>query len=248
MYIENENSNIPAQIPINSKCTTSSSNFCAMKMPSCTSTSTCGDPNEKVISVIDPESNLIIDKPTDSMAKQDDVMIEKVLLRLRWLTLGHQYNWTKKEYHFDRVPEVPESIKSLSYEIVKSFEHIIHYDPKLWRPEAGIVNFYQPGDSLMAHQDKSEINTTAPLLSISLGLECVFLIGTDDRKDKPMALKLQSGDLIIMSGNSRRAFHGVPRLLENTCPEFLLSDNPEWINFKDYLSHTRLNVNLRQVF
>ena len=33
---------------------------------------------------------------------------------------------------------------------------------------------------------------------------------------KPKALKLESGDLLIMSGKSRRVFHGVPRIIEHS--------------------------------
>lgn len=34
-------------------------------------------------------------------------------------------------------------------------------------PDAGIVNFYQEKDTLMAHVDRSEVCATSPLVSIS---------------------------------------------------------------------------------
>lgn len=34
-------------------------------------------------------------------------------------------------------------------------------------PDAGIINFYQEKDTLMAHVDRSEICATSPLVSIS---------------------------------------------------------------------------------
>ncbi len=200
---------------------------------------------QAVVSVYDPKTNLMIDSPVDHMLKNDDVPVSKVLNRLRWATLGHQYNWSKKEYHFDRVPPFPERLWQVSQDIVDATKSITGYDPSLWKPEAGIVNFYQPGDSLTAHQDKSEVNSVAPLLSISIGLDCIFLMGTEDRAEKPIALRLESGDLVIMSGPSRRSFHGVPRVIPDSLPSYLAED---WGHFGDHLSHTRVNINIRQVF
>jgi alkylated DNA repair protein alkB homolog 1 len=213
--------------------------------PSCKSGS-----EEKNAFIIDSDTKLLIDKPTDPMSTNKDAKLTKLLPRLRWATLGKQYNWTKKEYHYDleRNPAFPPLMVELCDTIVSAFEPIIRYDPNKWKPEAGIINFYQPGDSLMAHQDKSEPNSDAPLLSISLGLDCAFLIGTDDRQDKPVALRLSSGDLVIMYGPARRSFHGVPRVLENTCPGYLQTNEPEWKDIKDYIAHTRMNINVRQVF
>jgi alkylated DNA repair protein alkB family protein 1 len=201
--------------------------------------------NKQTAFQVDQELNLVIDKPVDQMLKQEDAPMTDVLPRLRWLTLGHQYNWTKKEYHFDRVPPFPSSLSDTTFHIVKAIESLTNYGSSRWKPEAGIVNFYQVGDSLMAHQDRSEINTEAPLLSISIGLDCVFLMGTEDRNEKPIALKLSSGDLIVMYGKGRRAFHGVPRVFPGTAPTYLQNWDPL---FSEYISHTRININIRQVY
>ncbi|KAJ3320283.1 hypothetical protein HDV06_005427 [Boothiomyces sp. JEL0866] len=202
-----------------------------------------------LVSILDKETNVIIDAPVTKMSTTNDQNITQVLPRLRWCTLGHQYNWSVKEYHFDRVPPFPQSIVEISNEIVHSLEGLTGYPASKWKPEAGIINFYQPGDTLTAHQDKSEINTEAPLLSFSFGLECVFLFGTEDKSEKPIALKLKSGDMVIMSGPGRRAFHGVPLVIKDTLPENLKANgDKEWELFEDYLSHTRVNLNLRQVY
>jgi alkylated DNA repair protein alkB family protein 1 len=44
----------------------------------------------------------------------------------------------------------------------------------------------------------------------------VFLIGDNTKNVKPVALKLDSGDMIVMSGHSRSCYHGVPRILEES--------------------------------
>jgi hypothetical protein len=42
-----------------------------------------------------------------------------------------------------------------------------HPDCFAVEPDAGIVNFYQEKDTLMAHVDRSEVCATSPLVSIS---------------------------------------------------------------------------------
>ncbi|KAI8906908.1 hypothetical protein EDD86DRAFT_192615 [Gorgonomyces haynaldii] len=189
------------------------------------------------------EGYLRIDRPTDPMAKQKPVTCKQAMNRMRWATLGYQYNWTDKVYFYDRSPPFPQSCDAIVRSIVKMAEPWTGYSPGKWKSEAGIINFYHPGDSLTAHQDKSEENTQAPLVSMSVGLDCAFLIGTDSREDMPIALHLQSGDCVVMSGPCRNAFHGVPRVEPGTCPPFLAA-MPEC---GEFMSQTRLNLNVRQV-
>ncbi|KAJ3298344.1 hypothetical protein HK104_010809 [Borealophlyctis nickersoniae] len=175
--------------------------------------------------------------------------------RLRWTSLGFQYNWSTKEYHLDRRPPFPSLIANLSHAVVEAVQGITGYTVDRWKAEAGIVNFYQLKDSLMAHQDRSEINTEAPLVSFSFGNSGIFLIGTTSRDDAPTGIILRSGDVLVMSGPARKAFHGVPRILENSLPDYLAKDpegdpsrDSDWDLFSDYLSTARINVNVRQVF
>lgn len=42
-----------------------------------------------------------------------------------------------------------------------------HLSSSSAEPDAGIVNFYQEKDTLMAHVDRSEVCATSPLVSIS---------------------------------------------------------------------------------
>ena len=83
-----------------------------------------------------------------------------------------------------------------------------------------------------------------------LGNAAVFLIGGKTRETDPVPILLRSGDVVIMSGSCRRAYHGVPRILEGTLPEHLknTSDDGDWGPFAEYLETTRINVNVRQVF
>jgi alkylated DNA repair dioxygenase AlkB len=43
--------------------------------------------------------------------------------------------------------------------------------------EAVIVNFYHPSSTICGHVDDAERCFDAPIVSISIGLDCIFLIG-----------------------------------------------------------------------
>jgi DNA oxidative demethylase len=94
----------------------------------------------------------------------------------------------------------------------------------LWRahagfegdPEACLVNWYGPGARMGLHVDADEEEGSAPVLSISLGDTALFRIGGLRRSDPTRSLRLASGDLCLLSGESRRAFHGVDRILSGS--------------------------------
>ncbi|KAI3638645.1 hypothetical protein MIR68_003143 [Amoeboaphelidium protococcarum] len=126
-----------------------------------------------------------------------------------------------------------------------------------WKAEAGIINYYGVKDSLTAHVDRSEINMESPLISYSFGNACIFLISTDPQCTMnghqgplPVAIKLESGDVLFMSAEARRAHHGVPRILEQSFPPDLFASNatPLRCLLREYLQNVRININLRQVF
>lgn len=66
------------------------------------------------------------------------------------------------------------------------------------------------------HLDDGEPDQIHPIISFSLGLSCVFLIGGKSKRIKPFGLKLESGDLCIMSKESRTSYHGVPKILKDS--------------------------------
>ena len=83
-------------------------------------------------------------------------------------------------------------------------------------PEACLVNLYE-GDARMGlHVDSDEDAWDAPVLSISLGDTAQFRIGGVLRSDPTRSLRLTSGDIVVLGGASRRAYHGVDRILPGT--------------------------------
>ena len=81
-------------------------------------------------------------------------------------------------------------------------------------PDACLVNRYEPGTRLSLHQDKDELDYSAPIVSVSLGLPATFLFGGLARNDKPRRFRLVHGDVVVWGGPSRLAYHGVAPLAE----------------------------------
>ncbi|QDF36795.1 DNA oxidative demethylase AlkB [Bradyrhizobium symbiodeficiens] len=81
-------------------------------------------------------------------------------------------------------------------------------------PDACLVNRYEPGTRLSLHQDKDELDYSAPIVSVSLGLPATFLFGGMARADKPRRFRLVHGDVVVWGGASRLAYHGVAPLAD----------------------------------
>ena len=92
---------------------------------------------------------------------------------------------------------------------------------ELWRALAGcdvdadccLVNLYRNGARMGPHQDRDEADFTYPVLSVSLGDTAIFRIGGPSRRDPSRSLRLASGDVCILCGADRLAFHGVDRIV-----------------------------------
>ncbi len=100
-------------------------------------------------------------------------------------------------------------------------------------PQACLVNFYTADARMGMHQDRDEQEFAAPVLSISLGDDCRFRIGGIERGGPTVSLRLSSGDIVVMGGESRLCHHGVDRIYAGTSP--LLKDGG------------RINLTLRRV-
>ncbi|SDO60732.1 alpha-ketoglutarate-dependent dioxygenase AlkB [Phyllobacterium sp. OV277] len=83
-------------------------------------------------------------------------------------------------------------------------------------PEACLVNFYAETAKMGLHQDRDEQNLVAPVVSISLGDTCLFRFGGVERNDRTQSIKLKSGDVIVLGGEGRLAFHGVDHIYPGT--------------------------------
>jgi alkylated DNA repair protein (DNA oxidative demethylase) len=80
-------------------------------------------------------------------------------------------------------------------------------------PDCCLVNLYREGARMGAHQDRDETDFRFPVVSVSLGDTAVFRIGGAARKATTASLRLASGDVCLLSGEARLAFHGVDRVI-----------------------------------
>jgi alkylated DNA repair protein (DNA oxidative demethylase) len=87
-----------------------------------------------------------------------------------------------------------------------------------FRPDACLVNRYEPGAKLSLHQDKDERDFAWPIVSASLGLPAVFQFGGPRRADKPRRVPLEHGDVVVWGGPVRLHYHGVLPLKEGVHP------------------------------
>ena len=90
----------------------------------------------------------------------------------------------------------------------------------LWRevtgldrePDCCLVNFYDAGARMGLHQDRDEADFGWPVVSVSLGDDALFRVGGTERSDPTASHWLKSGDVAVLDGASRLAFHGIDRV------------------------------------
>ncbi len=110
-------------------------------------------------------------------------------------------------------PETGRAWPDMPDRVLELWDNLVRYPAP---PEACLVNLYE-GDARMGlHVDSDEDAWDAPVLSISLGDTALFRIGGHVRSDPTHSVRLASGDVAILGGDARRAFHGVDRILPGT--------------------------------
>ena len=127
---------------------------------------------------------------------------------LGWVTDkagGYRYEPTHPESGHPW-PEIPESL-------LKLWTRLADYPHP---PEACLINYYGGAAKMGLHQDRDEEDFTAPVISISLGDTAVFRVGATTLKGPTRKLELRSGDVVVLAGADRLAYHGIDRVLPGT--------------------------------
>jgi alkylated DNA repair protein (DNA oxidative demethylase) len=117
-------------------------------------------------------------------------------------------------------PPIPETVLAIWRAVANETGSAI-------KPEACLINWYQPTARMGLHQDRDEAMFEAPVVSLSLGDTARFRLGGLKRSDPTRSFELRSGDVMALSGPTRLAFHGVDRVLKGTSD---LLDAPGRIN------------------
>lgn len=173
------------------------------------------------------------------------------MAKLRWASLGYHYQWTPRVYTEEHRGTFPEDLFGLVRDTASLLGH------SDMRAEAAIINYYPHTRSMMGgHLDDAEEAMEKPIVSCSFGNTVIFLIGGRTRDVAPTALFIRSGDIVLMSGHSRYCYHGVPRMLPNTSPDYLTTFDPLTLevgeegwdaDLAEYMKDARVNINARQV-
>ena len=105
---------------------------------------------------------------------------------------------------------MPQVIRFLAIAIAKETGNYDFY------PQSCLINLYRKGEKLGMHQDSTERNLSAPIISISLGDTGIFVLGGKLRTDDTRQYIVQNGDVIVMGGESRNFFHSFKGIVPNT--------------------------------
>jgi len=98
--------------------------------------------------------------------------------------------------------EIPEILMKLAQ---KAASEAGYHD---YVPDVCLINSYVPGAKLALHQDNEEVDFSAPIVSVSLGLPATFLFGGLTRQEKP---KKNSSAAWRCFCIRRHIAHGIPR-------------------------------------
>ncbi len=147
---------------------------------------------------------------------------------LGWVADRHGYRYQQVHPEtFNRFPAMPQVIRNLAITLAKETGNDDFY------PQSCLINLYGKGEKLGMHKDNTEDNLTAPIISVSLGDTGIFVLGGLLRTDETRQYIVQSGDVIVMGGESRNFFHAFKGTVPNTSK--LLKNGG------------RLNLTIRQV-
>lgn len=123
------------------------------------------------------------------------------------------YGWVTElsGYRYDAIdpltkqpwPAMPEIFLQLAIKAA------LHAGFENFRPNACLINCYEPGAKLSLHQDKDEQYLEAPVVSVSLGIPATFLFGGLQRTDKKIKIFLNHGDVVVWGGPARLCYHSI---------------------------------------
>jgi DNA oxidative demethylase len=126
---------------------------------------------------------------------------------LGWVSDAGGYRYQPKH------PETGRPWPAIPAMLLEIWEAVTRYPEP---PEACLINFYGPTAKMGLHQDRDEDDFAAPVVSISLGDACLFRVGGLRRGDPTKTFRLSSGDVVVLGGDARLAFHGVDRIYSGT--------------------------------
>lgn len=122
--------------------------------------------------------------------------------RYGWLSDRQGYRYADTHPSGEAWPAIPPEVLTI-WQDVTGLERL---------PECCLVNYYGAEAKMGLHRDSDEADMQWPVVSISLGDEGLFRMGNVTRGGKTESIWLRSGDVVVMGGDARLAYHGVDRI------------------------------------
>ena len=143
-------------------------------------------------------------RPVTRWGKQMSVQMTSAG-RLGWvIAVGGRYAYTDRHpVTGDPWPPIPEGM-------LEVWRQVSGWDGD---PDCCLVNWYGAGARMGLHRDADEVDFTAPVVSVSLGDPARFRMGGLKRKGPTESVILHSGDVVVMGGRARLAYHGIDRVM-----------------------------------
>lgn len=126
--------------------------------------------------------------------------------RFGWFSDGRGYRYVERHPSGIGWPPIPASVMEV-WEAVA---------PGARAPECCLINLYRGSARMGLHQDRDEADFSQPVVSVSLGDEALFRVGGTERGGRTESVWLRSGDVCVIGGAARLAFHGVDRVREGS--------------------------------
>lgn len=137
--------------------------------------------------------------------------------RFGWFSDRKGYRYVDRHPSGSAWPPIPQAVLAIWHALCSTERE----------PDCCLINWYGPGARMGLHQDRDEADFRWPVLSISLGDDGLFRIGGSERGGPTQSVWLRSGDVLVLAGASRLAYHGVDRIAPGTST---LLDAPGRIN------------------
>jgi alkylated DNA repair protein alkB homolog 1 len=204
---------------------------------------------------------------------QSSLQTRRSFKKLSWATMGYHYDWTARSYDKSLKSDMPSLLSDLSTMFARTSLLLEKRSNPSFKATASIVNFYTTKSLMGGHRDDLELALDKPIVSLSVGLPAIFLLGGKTKEDEPIVpILVRSGDVLCMGGECRLNYHGMARLLPSVVylppPDEGLSpseqdkvhlatfgvssgsvlSNEDSESLDTFLTDHRLNINVRQVY
>lgn len=122
--------------------------------------------------------------------------------RCGWVSDRSGYRYADRHPSGVAWPPIPAPIRAVWTELVGPARD----------PDCCLLNYYGSDARMGLHRDADEGDFSWPVVSISLGDSARFRIGGVARRDPTTSVILESGDVVVMGGSARLAYHGIDRI------------------------------------